>query len=682
MKVLFTPFFLLTSIISFGQMPQDTVTINEVVVSTKTGFTNLQTARAVQVLQANTFKATGTTLLHNMLNTSAGVYMVDMGNEQHAMSIRLPMNYDPLYSYLENGIPIRPAGIFNNNALLEINKFAIDKIEVIKGPFSSGYGATSIGAAINFLQQSYKTTKNEIGVTTNGYGQIDAFATVSFSQGKWKTFINIGNSQRRVDKSLHFDYTKQSFSLKTQKNINTNNQLFFQNSIINYIGDQRDGYDSANFYKANYTSFDKFSDRKTLAIRNSFGWINTSKKGNKLQATIFNRIVDEKQNPFYLISYDYSKPNDPNAWGQITSDKFISFGLNVDHTNTFKNKAFSFAKSLFIDYTPNNTYTSNFIKVDRQNYTNLGFVKTDSLVTNYKANLLNIAASATLTYKPTNNIIVLAGLRYDVLQYDFSNYLQPSATSGSATTTNKFVAINPEVSILYKLTNSQSIFAQFSNGFTPPTLSKMYRNGANTPQLNPANYTNFEVGYKLIKANYSLLVNLYSMQGNNEFVTVFLPTGGIDVINAGQTLHQGIEVAASYKKHNFECQLNASYAKHSFVKYVNWGVVLDGKQMNSAPNYMHNFQAIYHVQNASKINLIAEWQKIGPYFITANNSTKYDGYDIFNIKATCTFKNIICNIGINNIANTIYATNADGTYGVRYYPGLPRTIQAGFLVSF
>ena len=48
--------------------------------------------------------------------------MVDLGNEQHALAIRQPFSLKPLFLYLEDGIPIRPAGLFNHNALIEINQ--------------------------------------------------------------------------------------------------------------------------------------------------------------------------------------------------------------------------------------------------------------------------------------------------------------------------------------------------------------------------------------------------------------------------------------------------------------------------------------------------------------------------------------------------------------------------------
>src|SRR5690606_235225 len=63
---------------------------------------------AIAALSAADLEATKPSALHEALNRVPGVYMADLGNEQHAMSIRQPISYRALFVYLEDGIPIRP----------------------------------------------------------------------------------------------------------------------------------------------------------------------------------------------------------------------------------------------------------------------------------------------------------------------------------------------------------------------------------------------------------------------------------------------------------------------------------------------------------------------------------------------------------------------------------------------
>ena len=77
---------------------------------------------AIDVISKTQINDTKATRLDMLVNKVPGVFMVDLGNEQHSMAIRQPLGYNNLYLYLEDGIPIRTVGDFNHNALIEINQ--------------------------------------------------------------------------------------------------------------------------------------------------------------------------------------------------------------------------------------------------------------------------------------------------------------------------------------------------------------------------------------------------------------------------------------------------------------------------------------------------------------------------------------------------------------------------------
>jgi len=92
---------------------------------------------AISTISKQTMEDTKAARLDQLLNKVSGVNMVSLGNEQHEMSIRQPMTTKSLFLYLEDGIPIRTTGLYNHNALLEMNMTGAKQIEVIKGPASS-----------------------------------------------------------------------------------------------------------------------------------------------------------------------------------------------------------------------------------------------------------------------------------------------------------------------------------------------------------------------------------------------------------------------------------------------------------------------------------------------------------------------------------------------------------------
>ncbi len=87
---------------------------------------------SITQISAKELEETKPITLEEVLNKTPGVMMVDLGNEQHSMSIRQPISYKSVFLYLEDGIPIRTTGVFNHNALIEINHSALKKIEIIR----------------------------------------------------------------------------------------------------------------------------------------------------------------------------------------------------------------------------------------------------------------------------------------------------------------------------------------------------------------------------------------------------------------------------------------------------------------------------------------------------------------------------------------------------------------------
>lgn len=208
----------------------------------------------------------------------------------------------------------------------------------------------------------------------------------------------------------------------------------------------------------------------------------------------------------------------------------------------------------------------------------------------------------------------------------------------------------------------------------------MYR-GVKTPTLTPARYFNTEIGYKLTHKNGFVQISVYNMNGTDEFINVLRSTG-VEVVNAGQTNHKGIELQLQFNSQYFEFTYNPSIAKHTFVNYSDVDYmgtvsVYDGNQINSAPSYLHYANITYKFPLFHQLRFIAEWNKVGRYQINAANTNEYEGYDLFNLKTTFTVSKFFINLGVNNLFDKIYATNADATYGLRFYPGLPRTFQAG-----
>ncbi len=69
--------------------------------------------------------------------------------------------------------------------------------------------------------------------------------------------------------------------------------------------------------------------------------------------------------------------------------------------------------------------------------------------------------------------------------------------------------------------------------------------------------------------------------------------------------------------------------------------------------------------------------------MNAENNLKYEGFDVFNVRAGYKWKGFETWCNIMNIADENFATNASkSAWGQSYSPGNPRTFSVGLAYTF
>lgn len=107
------------------------------------------TSATVGVLEVDRIDRSHASHPSDVMGQIPGVWVNTTGGEGHMTAIRQPLTTNPVYLYLEDGVPTRSTGFFNHNALYEINVPQAGRIEVLKGPSSSLYGSDAIGGVVN-----------------------------------------------------------------------------------------------------------------------------------------------------------------------------------------------------------------------------------------------------------------------------------------------------------------------------------------------------------------------------------------------------------------------------------------------------------------------------------------------------------------------------------------------------
>lgn len=620
-----------------------------------------------------------------ILNTVSGVYMVDLGNEQHSMAIRQPLSYKSLFLYLEDGLPIRTTGLFNHNALLELDILSFKNIEVIRGPASSLYGSDAIGGAINFITLQPRAKEfGQIGYSLNS-DNLKRYDGVYSNQSKngFSWLISNSYTNRKDGYREHSDFEKNAMSAKFSYPIDESMELSAGINYIDYRSDAAGNLDSAQFYGSIYSSVQTFTERAVKSLRAKSNLKISPSNLSETNITLFYRNNSINQNPHYRIKDDFSAWKNPNgnknlAHSEINESAFSSYGALIRHKLDVSQLNLSINSGVNLDYSPS-TYTANYISVEKSDsgiYTS--FEETYSLLSSYQTDITNMGIYTQFDYDGINNLILSAGFRMDLYTYIFKNNLGSSAFSGSEDSNEGFNAFTPKLGLVYTINHDLNVYANFSRGFAPPQVTELYR-GVKVPYLEPAIYDSYEMGLRSYLLNNKTYVDIaiYQMMGLNEIVQVIDDLGERLNKNASETLHKGIEYSFNLilSKH-LKVQTGGSYAKHYFLNFDNGQTNYEDMEMPLAPRTMANSQLIFTPK--PHFNISAEWQHLGNYFMDLDHSKTYDGFDVYNLSMNYTWKTYHFNFGIKNILDTTYATIASkNRWGSSYHPANPRLFKLG-----
>lgn len=639
---------------------------------------------AISLIPSRIIAETQPVALSELLNKVSGVNMIELGNEQHSMSVRQPISYKSVFLYLEDGLPIRPVGVFNHNALIEISMNSLRSVEVIRGAYSSLYGSDAIGGAINFITKSpsYEPA-GQISIQGNNLGFKKLKFNASNTMGKLGVLVGGDYAYRRDGYRSHSDYDKLSLHGKVNYQFDASTKLVNSFSFVDYQTDMTGGLDSAYFFGENYSSQQTFTYRKVNTFRASSKLTHYWSDKDKTAATVFFRNNSIGQNPHYRIKDDYnpwSGSGDKNlAHSEINDNSFYSIGAIVHHQKKWSKMDSKLAFGASLDYSPN-TYKANYIRVhktDDKIYDS--YTETDSVLTDYEVDLLNSGAYLQGEFSPIKRMKISAALRFDQFSYDYRNNLGEDAFSGAPDSKDQFNAFTPKLGITYDF-EPIGLYGNYSLGFSPPEVGELYR-GVKVPVLEPAEYSNYEIGgwASFLKKKLSIDLSYYYLIGQNEIINVKLDDGSSVNKNAGSTTHSGVEYNLVYNPNKtFSARFSGAYSKHEFDDFVEKGVDYSGNEMPGAPSLIANSEMTYRPQYLKGFHVGLEWQYIDQYYMDEKNTAEYEGYNLVNLRMGYKINGVALWFHVLNIADKLYATAASKTrWGVNYRPGEPRTFNVG-----
>lgn len=621
-----------------------------------------------------------------IINRIPGVHWNDLGNEQHSMAIRQPISTNAVYQYLEDGIPIRPLGVFNHNALNENNMNGSGGVEVVKGAASSLYGSNAVGGAVNFLtQKPSRTPTGYVGIrhdSTDGFTRVDSGASNTW--GDLGLRFSHYSSQRDTNNWQQYSGGKKdSFTLRGDYNLGEKSWLRASLVHTNLDSDTPGSLFENDFRSNPGKSINTFTWRKDKTTRANLAWEGETTQGGLTTVTLFSRNNDHGQLPNYTIT----GCSGATCKGTINNNHVESLGVDVKHEQKLEWLRARLVTGVYIDRSQND-YVSDNLKVVRDvptgryiSYT-LNSVANPSGVRDYGVGIANDAAFAQLEFSPSEQFRLVAGGRYDRIRYDFNNNLTPGDNYGAANEVRSFAKFSPKLGATYALSPTSSLYSNLSMGFTPPEVSQLYGKTA-IPELNSATYDNVEVGWRaLLPSGIRLDSALYQLSGKDTIVSYTSEIGDSYNKNAGNTRSRGLELSLNQDLREWDWRVGATWAEHTFVSYRvsdKVGAIEDysGKDMPQAPNHTLTAQVGWKFTPASRVAL--GLVKQGSYWMNNANTVRYAGHTLLNLTASHQLSDGWEVWGqVRNLTDKLYSDNASSSYkSGAYTPNTQNTYAAG-----
>lgn len=666
--------------------------LEEVIVSAnRTAQKRSEAPVAITTINKQTIEDTKAQRLDFLLNKVSGVFMVNLGNEQHEMSIRQPMTTKSLFLYMEDGVPIHTTGVYNHNSLLEMNLPAAKSIEVIKGPSSALYGAEAIGGAVNVITQSAPAfTSGQVSLQLNdkGYKRADFQAGTSF--GKWGVIASGYYANKQNGPIEYSDFHKTAITLRSDYRASDRTTWTNTLALTDYYSDMTGSVDSIKFAQKNYSSQQTFTYRKVHALRYKSMLNHQWNVNSATNVSLLYRDNSVGQNP----SYSIASTSDPTKFkGQINDNAFKSYALFITHSQKINWLQSKIVAGASVDYSPQNYY-AKFISINKDlssgKFVNYTSPTPDSFLSKYKTGIVNLASYLDYECSPAKNLKFIFAIRYDAFQYYFINNVPTSASVSTASTLNTFGRVTPKLGLTYNHKNV-GFYANYSQGYVPPQLTDLYSSVKVAPYLLPQTFSNYEIGgwASLQKNKLYIDWSLYRLNGTNEIISVKQPDNSYTNENAGSTKHVGIEYGITYKPvADLSIRFSGTNAKHTFVSNIVKGVDYSGKEMSDAPRFTSNAEITYKPSFIKGLRISAEWQHQGKYFMDDLDQTTYKGFNVFNFRTGYQFSHIEVWINALNATNHYYSVistknaTTSGSAAYSYSLGDPREITFGVAYHF
>ncbi len=526
-----------------------------------------------------------------------------------------------------------------------INPAEIERIEILKGPYSTLYGSDAIGGVVNIISKSYEPTfyNDKIGgkVSLN-YKSVNngINGNIALNGKSKKLKYHIHSGYRKSDNYKIPDNSELMSTFAEEKhiggkfiyNINTNNQLIFKALFSKGGPIGKPAYDILTNAQHNYDDHYIVGFKyKCLNISKTISKIelNASRHEHNLGAKIIKHKQEENSEDDKLIN----NQKDLEGVDYFTQlDIYLSLNDKIDIIAGFDG------------YFRTNVNISEQKFVSNYNTGIFLMNKTADLMINGYQNSYGIFAQS--NFELTENFILNTGARWNYVE--LSNPTVDKSQNRNAWSGNAGFSFLPFRNL--------SIKANFGSAFRMPDIKELYvttktPGGLNISNLDLVPERSFNIDFALVYSNKSSVFKLSAFRNTIkdmiilDWNTSLANREGV-FKNIGKGLLYGIEFST-----NFEINRNINI--HANISKIYGKDVNAQDELMDVPPFQLN--AGFGIKPVKKLKLALSCRFSAEQSEVAEDDIPNDAFTVFDFEASFNLlKNLKLNASVSNILNAKY----------------------------
>lgn len=576
----------------------------------------------------------------------------------------------------QDGIPLRSAGFCNINELFEAHTEAARSIEVLRGPGTALHGSNALHGIVNVITEAADDSQLGIEAGPDDYSRV-----------KVRTAVGEGNSRLGIHFSSTHDGGYRDASGFDQSKLTlrhswSGDQWQADSGLTaTHLEQETAGYITGNgAYKVSALARsnpnpDAYRDAQSLRLWSK--WSREDDQGNRWLITPYARYTDMDFRMHFV-------PGTP-----IEENGQTSIGLLSTYVRALSDSV-QWTSGVDLEY------TQGFLKEVQDAPTEgSAFLRAtipQGLHYDYDVDAMMIAPYAQLDVAINEHWSLTAGLRYEWMEYDYTNQMLTGRTDDTGTScgfggcrfsrppssTDRFENLSPKLAISYQISPQTMAYASLARGFRAPQATEMYRlqRAQTAADLDSEELDSLEIGLKASGVRFSYQLAAFWMHKDNY---IFRDASYFNVSD-GETAHRGIEFGMHVSlAQKWSLNLASSYAEHKY----RYDELVDeqsirGNLVDSAPRFFGNLRLKW--RPGASVSGELEWQHMGAYYLDPANDYRYPGHNVVNARARWSVNNALnLYARVLNVTDREYAERADYTTftGERYFPGRPRSLYVG-----